>query len=127
MIEKVARLRAAQGRYGVDHSEVLNYEFELANKDRADHMNTLVYKSTTQEQDAAKHSLHRTKSNAIFERLTEKEVEEHLRRASVAMESTGQMTYNEWLRRKDAEERMKKKLIKVAKSEMRQELFEMAQ
>lgn len=54
MIEKVARLRAAQGSYGVDHSEVLNYEFEMANKDRADHMNTLVYKSISQEQDAAK-------------------------------------------------------------------------
>jgi hypothetical protein len=37
------------------------------------------------------------------------------------------MTYNEWLRRKDAESRMKKKLIKIAKDEIRQELFEIAQ
>lgn len=45
MIDKVARLRAKEGRFGVDHSEILNFEFELANKDRSDHMNQLVYKS----------------------------------------------------------------------------------
>jgi hypothetical protein len=47
VIEKVARIRAQQGRYGVDHSEVLNYEFEMANKERQDHMNTLVYKNNS--------------------------------------------------------------------------------
>jgi hypothetical protein len=131
MIEKVARLRAAQGRYGVDHSEVLNFEFEVANKQRADHMNTLVYKKAALiEQDAARQSMHRTKSNAIFERLTEKEVEEHLRRSSFESSeqtSSGGITFNEWLRKKDAEQRMKKKLILEAKNEMRQELFELAQ
>jgi hypothetical protein len=29
----------------VDHSEILNYELELANRDRDDHMNHLVYKT----------------------------------------------------------------------------------
>jgi hypothetical protein len=38
-------MRGKQGRFGVDHSEILNYELELANKDRDDHMNHLVYKS----------------------------------------------------------------------------------
>ena len=47
VIEKAVRYRALQGRYGVDHSEILNYEYEQANKDRSDHMNTLVYKSAT--------------------------------------------------------------------------------
>lgn len=28
VIDKAVRLRALQGRYGVDHSEVLNFEFE---------------------------------------------------------------------------------------------------
>jgi hypothetical protein len=37
-------MRALQGRYGVDHSEILNWEFEQANKPRSDHMNLLVYK-----------------------------------------------------------------------------------
>jgi len=44
MIDKVVRMRGLQGRYGVDHSEILNYEFEMANKQRQDHMNLLVYK-----------------------------------------------------------------------------------
>jgi hypothetical protein len=29
----------------MDHSEIMNYEFEQANKNREDHMNMLVYKS----------------------------------------------------------------------------------
>jgi hypothetical protein len=37
------------------------------------------------------------------------------------------VTYNEWLRRKDAERRMRLRLIKEAKEEMRQEIFEIAQ
>lgn len=48
VIDKVVRMRGLQGRYGVDHSEILNYEFEQANKDRSDHMNHLVYKNTAQ-------------------------------------------------------------------------------
>lgn len=45
LIDKVVRLRGKQGRFGVDHSEILNYELELANKDRDYHMNLLVYKN----------------------------------------------------------------------------------
>jgi len=45
MIDKVVRMRGLQGRFGVDHSEILNYEFEIANKNRTDHMNRLVYKA----------------------------------------------------------------------------------
>lgn len=37
-------MRARTGRFGVDHSEILNYELEMANKPRDEHMNTLVYK-----------------------------------------------------------------------------------
>ena len=45
MIDKVVRMRGSKGRFGVDHSEILNYEFEVANKMRSDHMNRLVYKT----------------------------------------------------------------------------------
>lgn len=45
MIDKVVRMRGSKGRFGVDHSEILNYEFEVANKIRSDHMNRLVYKT----------------------------------------------------------------------------------
>ena len=81
VIDKVVRMRALQGRYGVDHSEILNYEFEQANKERQDHMNLLVYKRTG---DGNKENtlLHKTHSNAIFERLTEKEIDE-LKRANI--------------------------------------------
>jgi len=41
-------------------------------------MNTLVYKAPVEDKEAARQSVHRTKSNAIFERLTDKEVEEQL-------------------------------------------------
>jgi len=44
LIDKVVRKRGKEGRFGVDHSEILNYELELANKTRDDHMNHLVYK-----------------------------------------------------------------------------------
>lgn len=47
VIDKVVRMRGLQGRFGVDHSEILNYEFEQANKQRYDHMNHLVYKNVS--------------------------------------------------------------------------------
>jgi hypothetical protein len=45
MIDKVVRMRSSHGRFGMDHSELLNFESELTNKQRDDHLNTLVYKS----------------------------------------------------------------------------------
>ena len=64
-------MRVLQGRYGVDHSEILNYEFEQANKERYDHMNQLVYKDIAlgyPEGDKENNgpTLHKSKSNAIF-------------------------------------------------------------
>jgi len=43
LIDKVVRMRGKNGRFGVDHSEILNYELEQANKLRDQHMNYLVY------------------------------------------------------------------------------------
>ena len=133
VIDKVVRMRGLQGRYGVDHSEILNYEFEMANKERYDHMNHLVYKSNgvqttlqTEEGDKEnKPGMQKTQSNAIFERLTEKEINEMKR---MHMEGDDRaISFNEWLRRKDAERRMKKRLLDDAKKEIRQELFGIAQ
>ena len=42
-------------------------------------------------------------------------------------ESRSGLSFNEWVRRKDAEKRMKQRLVNVAKDEIKQELFEMAQ
>jgi hypothetical protein len=51
LIDKVVRMRALRGRYGVDHSEILNFEFEQANKERFDHLNRLVYKDSSMVDD----------------------------------------------------------------------------
>ena len=108
-------MRALQGRYGVDHSEILNWEFEQANKPRSDHMNLLVYKQGAEDMiDTTKQykgpSVHKTNANVLFERLCEKEeIEEGQEKGSNAI------TYNEWVRRKDAERRMKIRLLKEAK------------
>ena len=48
MIDKVVRMRGQHGRFGIDHSELLNYELEQTNKTRDDYMNLLVYKSEAQ-------------------------------------------------------------------------------
>ena len=45
LIDKVVRMRGKQGRFGVDHSEILNYELEQANLQRDNHMNLLAYKT----------------------------------------------------------------------------------
>ena len=45
MIDKVVRMRGQHGRFGIDHSELLNYELHQTNKERDDHMNWLVYKN----------------------------------------------------------------------------------
>ena len=89
MIDKVARMRAVEGRFGVDHSEILNFEFELANKNRSDHMNQLVYKAKYTDSeydlpasDAAgdKENYQNLTSTALFQRLTKKEIEDQERR-----------------------------------------------
>lgn len=61
-------------------------------------------------------------SNALFERLTEKEIEEMKKEASMAAVIAGHSTaisFNEWVRRKDAERRMRTRLMNEAKNEVR--------
>jgi len=82
MIDKVVRMRSQYGRFGMDHSELLNYELELTNKPRDDHMNWLVYKrgmfsgsseASTAPDSEAKPSA--TVSKILFDRLNCKEEE----------------------------------------------------
>lgn len=51
MIDKVVRMRGLHGRFGIDHSELLNYEIDQTNKGRDDHMNWLVYKGQIAEKE----------------------------------------------------------------------------
>ena len=79
MIDKVVRLRGKEGKFGLDHSEIMNFELEVANKPRADHLNSLVYKgssSTTylrSNEDFGKEN--HLNSEVLFKRLTQKEIE----------------------------------------------------
>ena len=119
MIDKAVRMRAIKGRYGVDHSEILNWEFELANKPRSDHMNLLVYKTAAEDLiDPTKQykgpSVHKNNANVLFERLCEKEINEESRIIQ-GEKGSNAITYNEWIRRKDAERRMKHRLLNEAK------------
>jgi len=54
MIDKVVRMRGQHGRFGIDHSELLNYELEQTNKARDDYMNLLVYKSESMKTSSAR-------------------------------------------------------------------------
>lgn len=89
MIDKVVRMRGRKGRFGVDHSEILNYEFELANKERTDHMNRLVYKNNYlptysdtgfyNNTDCSNENIMsggHLSSTVLFQRLNQKEMEE---------------------------------------------------
>jgi hypothetical protein len=125
VIDKAVRMRALQGRYGVDHSEILNFEFEQANKPRFDHLNLLVYKDASkliaeQDKENRGQSLQKSVSNALFERLTQKELAEVKREDNLLpLPDEKAISYNEWLRRKDAERRMRTRLLAAAKNEVR--------
>lgn len=100
MIDKVVRLRAQEGRFGVDHSEILNYEFEMANKDRTNHLDMLVNQRTTTLHTPTKNNKENfaasMASNMLMDRLT-------VRDSETKYPSTqGGMSYQEWVRRKDA-------------------------
>lgn len=45
MIDKVARMRVLHARFGIDHSEMFNFEIEQANKARDQHQEWLVNKT----------------------------------------------------------------------------------
>lgn len=132
MIDKVVRMRGKQGRFGVDHSEILNFEFEQANKERSDHMNRLVYKSYTTDGDKENSDDGAFSSSLLFQRLTQKEIqakaEQNSNRGTSAKSSSDDqgLSFNEWVRRKDAEKRMKQRLERELKHEIRQELLEVA-
>lgn len=68
-------------------------------------MNLLVYKDPNR--DAVENydtgSLIKSRSNALFERLTEKEIAEMNRSQTNFVQYNKGIRFNEWIRRKDAE------------------------
>jgi hypothetical protein len=141
LIDKVVRLRGKDGRFGVDHSEILNYELELANKARDQHMNHLVYKNENPYTDVSEGIQmpgEMSTSNILFKRLSNKGpistgskltlLESEGAKASRRSVHTNKDApdFQQWVRKKDAEKRLKKKLINELKREMRQELLEYA-
>ena len=148
-------MRGQHGRFGIDHSELLNYELEQTNKPRDEYMNLLVYKdeaNTTQARDFSTVApADASVSKILFNRLTVKDEERysdysqrsmfgktgnkssHSQSAS-ARNLNGTMrrhggnglSYNDWLKAKDAEKRLKRKLIGQAQNEVREELLAVA-
>ena len=144
LIDKVTRMRSKYGRFGVDHSEVLNYELELANRPRDDHMNHLVYKEDNpyDETENVDSTLrihgNMSTSQILFKRLSNQgKVQDSSRcsllddnkyRGSERSHRTNKNAPNftQWVRKKDAEKRLKKKLINEQKREIRSELLNFA-
>ena len=135
MIDKVVRMRGQHGRFGIDHSELLNYELEQTNKPRDDHMNWLV--AGYSDADNLKHSPHKTGTNdmsngakvseVLFGRLKvedEERYSDYSQRslvqlaegasqgtlASLKKNGGGGLVYSDWLKAKDAEKRLRRKL-----------------
>ena len=81
MIDKVSRMRGQHGRYGIDHSELINYELEQTNMPRDDYMNKLVYKrnaNTTAARDLTDVLKPNAKvSEVLYNRLSVKDDELH--------------------------------------------------
>ncbi len=74
-------MRGQHGRFGIDHSELLNYELEQTNKPRDDYMNLLVYKDqaqTTKARDFSGVALANANvSQILFNRLSVKDEEKY--------------------------------------------------
>ena len=146
MIDKVVRMRGLHGRFGIDHSELLNYEIDQTNKNRDEHMNWLVYMSEQQAEkmSAQEQSLSKVLKDKLNIQPEELEMvtmdSERKNNANLAAQnkkvtieepndSDGNqqtLTYKEWLKHKDAEKRLKRKLITQAQDELRTQLLQMA-
>ena len=142
MIDKVVRMRSQHGRFGIDHSELLNYELEQTNKPRDDYMNLLVYKDDAQTTNARDLTQiappDASVSQVLFHRLQCKDEErysDYSQRELFGYKEDQQtpakkgglfgpsgvtelrryggsgLSYADWLKRKDAEKRMKRKLV----------------
>ena len=146
MIDKVVRMRGLHGRFGIDHSELLNYEIDQTNKNRDEHMNWLVYMSEQQAEkmSAQEQSLSKVLKDKLNIQPEELEMvtmdSERKNNANLAAQnkkvtieeptdSDGNqqtLTYKEWLKHKDAEKRLKRKLITQAQDELRTQLLQIA-
>ena len=140
-------MRGQHGRYGIDHSELLNYELEQTNKTRDDYMNLLVYKGDAHSTNARDLTMvppkDATVSSILFNRLNVKDEErysDYSQRSLLGIKesngdglsgkrgkSRGQgLSYQDWLKAKDAEKRMRRKLINQAQNEIKEELLTVA-
>ena len=153
MIDKVVRMRGQHGRFGIDHSELLNYELHQTNKERDDHMNWLVYKRVPPSEydmignNASSSTLADSSpdlndamaaelkvSAILFNKLNPKKVEmkeDSVQTISSESQSSHRRedpraSYQDWLKRKDAEKRLKRKLIRQSQNQVRADLLEIA-
>lgn len=146
LIDKVVRTRGLQGRYGIDHSEQLAIDQELVNRDKDDYLHKLVYKETRegiQDSSVSKVLLERLNNNPQANIVTTIRdlPEENVYDSSMYKSKGGAtsflqneegeflragLTFDEWLKRKEGEKRLKNKLLKEAKLEKKQFYAELA-
>lgn len=143
MIDKVVRMRGQHGRFGIDHSELLNYELEQTNKPRDEHMNWLVYKGDDAKGTPGKAGLDETVSKLLFSRLDAKDEERYSdysnrkmfgmlenegedKGSKANLNGAGGLSYAEWLKLKDSEKRLKRKLVNQAQNDIKEELLQVA-
>ena len=115
LIDKVVRLRCQQGRFGIDHSEILNFQIHSMNKPHLDRMNWLAYKAKAGDE---------LKLSKFLEKYVsiDTEVDKPTSRPQTAC--VGRLTHAEWLKQKDAQKRLRRKLLNQVKREFKTELDE---
>jgi len=151
MIDKVVRMRGQHGRFGIDHSELLNYELEQTNKPRDEHMNWLVGgyseanmgKTRPNETTVHDQTAGANVSEVLFGRLKvedEERYSDYSQRSILGLKDAASqgtlaslkknggsgLDYSDWLKAKDAEKRLRRKLTVQAQSEIKEELLHVA-
>ena len=138
LIDKVVRVRGLQGRYGIDHSEQLALDQELVNKQKDDYLHQLVYKERKydekENEPMSKILLQRLENNPQADLVTtlrelpqENVYDSAVYKQDHASMSKQGLCFDEWLKRKEGEKRLKSKLIKEAKLEQKQYYVYLAQ
>lgn len=132
VIDKIVRMRGLQGRFGADHSEILNIEVELANKSKDDHLHKLVYSSDPYDEKENmqlskilfKRLDYQNKEEIPFYQETNGTADNSSKVSDIDSQKKDGLAFNEWLRRKKGDERLKQKLVKEAKLELRTQIIE---
>ena len=97
----------------------MNFELEVANKNREDYMNHLVYKTKDFNSFKDWDKENNINSEALFKRISQKEIDLDNMIENPEKGSNGGLSFQEWVRKKDAEKRLKRRLVNDVKNEIK--------